>query len=313
MAAPINPVCRYKFTILPKYFVDYYQVADKSPNGKATTQPNLGLLDKPFGDAASEADSTPWERFATHVNRLNAESPDDVAYKVLYLTRHGLGFHNVQAAKVGTAEWDRYWSRLDGDGVVTWLDAALVDTGIHQAKDLSAFWADSTTTEKVPFPESFYTSPLRRCLETSKLVFGGLIEEKGQEFRPLIKEGLRERMTDHTCDKRSPKRWIESAYPKYIIEPGFSEEDQLWKADRFETTEEHIARKQQVLDEIFSTDANQFLSLTIHSYAISAILRVGGRRSSGLGRDRRLLCWFAERNLISRQASSQKEFSASLH
>ncbi|TIC97294.1 putative phosphoglycerate mutase [Colletotrichum higginsianum] len=277
MAASADPIHRYKFTILPEYFVNYYQVAEKSPGGKATTQPSLGLLDKPFEDATNDAGAKPWERFTAHVNRLNAESPEGVEYKVLYLTRHGLGFHNVQAAKVGTTEWDRYWSHLDGDGVVTWLDAELVDTGIRQAKDLSAFWADATTTQKVPFPESFYTSPLRRCLETSRLVFGGLVEERGQEFRPLVKEGLRERMTDHTCDKRSPKEWIESAYPRYFIEPGFTEEDQLWKADRFETTEEHLARKRQVLNEIFSTDASQFVSLTVHSYAIAAILGVGGQ------------------------------------
>lgn len=106
MAAVNNPVCRYKFTIIPEYFVDYYKIADDSPGGKATTQPSLGLLDKKFGDAADDVDAKPWERFTTHVNRLNAESSDGVEYKVLYLTRHGLGFHNVQAAKVGTAEWD---------------------------------------------------------------------------------------------------------------------------------------------------------------------------------------------------------------
>ncbi|KAK1727741.1 phosphoglycerate mutase [Colletotrichum acutatum] len=288
MTAPTSgPVCRFKFTILPEYFVDYYKVADASPNGKATTQPGLGLLDMRFGDAAADDDvvaedeARPWERFASYVRKLNAESPDGVNFKVLYLTRHGLGYHNVQAAKVGTAEWDRYWSHLDGDGAVTWLDAALVDTGIQQAKDLSTFWARATSTtaegEGVPFPESFYTSPLRRCLETSNLAFGPLVEPKGQYFRPLVKEGLRERMTDHTCDKRSSRSWIESAYPRYHIEPGFTEEDRLWKADRFETTEEHVARKQLVLEEIFSTDAAQFVSLTVHSYAISAILMVGGQ------------------------------------
>ncbi|KAL2883446.1 putative phosphoglycerate mutase pmu1 [Colletotrichum sp. CLE4] len=300
MAAPTSDLCRYRFTILPEYFVDYYKIADASPNGKATTQPSLGLLDKTFGDAATDGDgdvaiaeggsggARPWERFASHVRKLNAESPDGVDYKVLYLTRHGLGYHNVQAAKVGTADWDRYWSHLDGDGVVTWLDAELVDTGIQQAKDLSTFWARATSTsttaegegegDGVPFPESFYTSPLRRCLETSNLAFGPLVEAKGgREFRPLIKEGLRERMTDHTCDKRSPRRWIEGAYPRYRFEPGFTEEDRLWRADRFETTEEHVARKQAVLEEIFATDPAMFVSLTVHSYAISAVLRVGGQ------------------------------------
>ncbi|KXH38020.1 phosphoglycerate mutase [Colletotrichum simmondsii] len=293
MTAPTSgPVCRYKFTILPEYFIDYYEAADTSPNGKVTTQPGLGLLDMHFGDAAAddddvviEGDARPWERFASHVRKLNAKSPDGVDYKVLYLTRHGLGYHNVQAAKVGTAEWDRYWSYLDGDGVVTWLDAALVDAGIQQAKDLSTFWARATSTaaegEGVPFPESFYTSPLRRCLETSNLAFGPLVESKGagREFRPVVKEGLRERMTDHTCDKRSPRSWIEGAYPRYRIEPGFTEEDRLWKADRFETAEAHVARKQLVLEEIFSTDPAVFVSLTVHSYAISAIFRAGGQET----------------------------------
>ncbi|KAH9232169.1 hypothetical protein K456DRAFT_38320 [Colletotrichum gloeosporioides 23] len=280
MAAPANPICRHKFTILPEYFIDYHKIAEDSPGGKATTQAGLGLLDKVFGDSAQSQEggnSKPWDRFAAHVNRLNDESPDGVDYKVLYLTRHGLGYHNVQAAKVGTAEWNRYWSRLDGDGVVSWLDAALVDTGITQATELCTFWKAATAAEGVPLPESFYTSPLRRCLETSKLVFSDLVEGRGQEFRPVIKEGLRERMTDHTCDKRSSRTWIEEAYPRYIIEPGFTEEDQLWKADQFETTESHVARKQQVLDEIFSTNPSQFVSLTVHSYAISAILRAGGQ------------------------------------
>lgn len=109
MTAPANPISRHKFTILPEYFIDYYKTADDSPGGKATTQAGLGLLDKAFGDTTQRqesGDTKPWDRFAAHVNRLNDESPDGVDYKVLYLTRHGLGYHNVQAAKVGTAEWD---------------------------------------------------------------------------------------------------------------------------------------------------------------------------------------------------------------
>ncbi|KAF6789411.1 phosphoglycerate mutase family protein [Colletotrichum sojae] len=286
MAAPTQRTDRYKFTILPEYFVDYYKVADASPKGKATTQPLLGLLDQEHqpaaaggeADAQGSEDAKPWEKFAAHVKRLNDESPEGTQYKVLYLTRHGLGYHNVQAVKVGNAEWDRYWSHLDGDGVVTWLDAELVDEGVQQARDLHAFWADATGKEGVPFPQSFYTSPLRRCLRTSDLVFRELVEERGQEFRPTVKEGLRERMTDHTCDKRSSRTWIAGAYPKYIIEPGFTEEDELWKADVFENTESHLARKQLVLEEIFSSDPSYFVSLTVHSYAISAIMNVGGQK-----------------------------------
>ncbi|EEY16612.1 phosphoglycerate mutase family protein [Verticillium alfalfae VaMs.102] len=100
MAAFAGP--RYRFTILPDYFVDYEQVAAQDPSGKATTQPNLGILDREYPEI--EIPGTPWERLVTNVTRLNAESKGDVKYKVLFLTRHGLGYHNVQQAKVGTPD-----------------------------------------------------------------------------------------------------------------------------------------------------------------------------------------------------------------
>jgi broad specificity phosphatase PhoE len=151
-----------------------------------------------------------------------------------------------------------------------------VEAGIQQAKDLARFWADAVTKEKVPLPEMLYTSPLARCLETTRIVFSDLIEQSGRLFQPAVKELLRERLTDHTCDRRSTRTWIKSNYPSYIIEPGFAEEDTSWKPDRSEPTGEHVARKQTVLEDIFSSDYSQFISLTIHSYAMSAILRACG-------------------------------------
>jgi broad specificity phosphatase PhoE len=68
-------------------------------------------------------------------------------------------------------------------------------------------------------------------------------------------------------------------FPDYFISPDFSEEDTLWRSDRFETPEEHAARKQQVLEDIFDHDSNQFIHLTTHSYAISAILDVLGMKT----------------------------------
>ncbi|KAM0281444.1 hypothetical protein ACHAQH_003567 [Verticillium albo-atrum] len=265
---------RYRFSIQSGYFVDYEEVAAQDPSGKATTQPNLGILDRPYPDV--EIQAAPWENLVSHVTRLNAESKGDVVYKVLYLTRHGLGFHNVQQAKVGTPEWDRYWSRLDGDGKVVWRDAHLVEEGINQAQQLSIIWKDAIANGKMPLPHSFYTSPLARCLQTSKLVMGPLLEDRGHPFRPVVKELLRERMTDHTCDARSSRTSIQEAYPEYIIEPSLTETDELWRADHFESDEEHIARKQRVLEDIFSTDHSQYISLTVHSQAIQAIMKVGG-------------------------------------
>lgn len=167
-----------------------------------------------------------------------------------------------------------HWSHLDGDGKLTWADSHLNEEGIEQARTLSRAWLDAVNNDGVPAPETIYTSPLARCLETTRLVFENLMRERGQTFRPVVKESLRERLTDHTCDRRSSRTWITEHYPDYIIDPDFTEEDELWRADRRETHEEHQARKQQLLEDIFGSDENTFIALTTHSYAISAILGV---------------------------------------
>ncbi|KAE8414078.1 histidine phosphatase superfamily [Aspergillus pseudocaelatus] len=270
----------YKFKLMPEFFVNYHEIARQSPDSKVTTQPSFGLIDQPYSEPTStklDAEpKKPWERFAAYINQLNAENSGNVTYKVFYLTRHGLGVHNVFEAKVGREAWNNYWSHLDGDGTISWVDAKLTEDGVQQAEVLGRFWADAVTTEKVPLPGSRYTSPLARCLETTRLVFSKPMGQFGEQFEPVVKELLRERLTDHTCDKRSTRTWIEGQYPSYLIEPGFSEEDRLWKPDRWESVEEHVARKQKVLEEIFTQDCSPFISLTVHSYAISAILRACG-------------------------------------
>lgn len=56
---------------------------------------------------ASEAKGfSDWQRFAKHVERLNRAAADGETYKVLFVTRHGQGYHNVMEAKVGTAAWE---------------------------------------------------------------------------------------------------------------------------------------------------------------------------------------------------------------
>jgi hypothetical protein len=50
--------------------------------------------------------NTQWERFANYVQHLNRAANTADFYKVLYLGRHGEGFHNVVEAAVGTPMWD---------------------------------------------------------------------------------------------------------------------------------------------------------------------------------------------------------------
>lgn len=93
----------------------------------------------------------------------------------------------------------------------------------------------------------------------------------------MIKEALRERWTMHTCDKRRTRTWIVENWGGergFVVEDGFPEEDQLCKVERKETDEEHVERKQAALEDIFESDANAFVSLMVHSYAVRAILAV---------------------------------------
>ncbi|RAL02979.1 putative phosphoglycerate mutase [Aspergillus ibericus CBS 121593] len=280
----------WKFQLVPDIFVDYYEIANQSPGRKVTTQPNLGLIDQLYGDSDAlpqwqEQDQKPWERFVAYVNRLNARSPKHVSYKVLYLTRHGQGVHNDYESKVGRDNWNDYWARLDGDGSIYWVDAWLTATGIQQARELGQFWRDVAPEQKIPLPETVYTSPLARCLHTTKLMFSPAFAKEGERLAPLVKEGLRERLTDHTCDKRSSLSWINRYYPSFLIENGFSEEDRLWSPFLSESIKEHVARKQRVLENLYERDPNQIISLTVHSYAIGAILRACGAEEEFIVRE----------------------------
>ena len=74
-----------------------------------TTKPGLGLIDRPYDSDAEfdpEHQKTQWERFVHHLDHLNTHGGEKSRYKLIYLIRHGEGFHNVKEAEVGTAEWE---------------------------------------------------------------------------------------------------------------------------------------------------------------------------------------------------------------
>lgn len=81
-----------------------------------------------------------------------------------------------------------YWSKLDGNGTITWADAHLTATGIQQVEQAQAFWYQQITTEKIPVPESYYTSPLSRCLATANITFSALPLPSQYPFVPTVKE-----------------------------------------------------------------------------------------------------------------------------
>ena len=91
-------------------------------------------------------------------------------------------------------------------------------------------------------PESYFTSPLHRCLSTAGITFSGLHLPARQPFDPEVKELLREVIGIHTCDRRSSKTYIRTNFPTYRFEPGFAEEDELWRPEVRETHSIHDVR-----------------------------------------------------------------------
>lgn len=101
---------KWSFKAQPGVFVELTDIAHEYPGEKVTTQPNLGLIpgqsypsDDPDEAASDQRD---WARLARYVRWLNQNSSNNVAYKILYLTRHGLGVHNKMHAQVGSEAWN---------------------------------------------------------------------------------------------------------------------------------------------------------------------------------------------------------------
>lgn len=175
-----------------------------------------------------------------------------------------------------------YWAELDGNATAIWADAHLTPNGIKQAQIANSFWRKELAVQKIHAPDSYYTSPLSRCLQTADITFSGLDLPRNHRFLPLIKEFFREGISIHTCDRRSNKTYIHNAFPTWPFEPGFTEYDELWNGVTSETSSAQDVRSKVALDSVFSKDPGVYLSITSHSGEIASLLRVLGHRSFSL-------------------------------
>ncbi|CAK7216756.1 putative phosphoglycerate mutase pmu1 [Sporothrix curviconia] len=287
-----KPRVRFTYTTVAGVFLQ--SEASTIADGFDYATSNFGLISRayPTDDAADDG-QTQWQRFAKYVMALNeaardAEGTTRVAYKVLFMGRHGEGDHNVAEAEYGTAAWNCYWAQQDGNGSVAWADAHLTPTGEAQAAKANRFWAGQLVDEKQPAPQRFYVSPLTRCLQTASITFGsGLALPLQFQFRPIVKEYLREDVSTHTCDRRASRTALHAAFPVAMFEDGFAEEDPLWTGTTDETPAANDVRSWALLDDIFSSTTHDdddddndatWLSFTSHSGEITSLLRVLGHR-----------------------------------
>ncbi|KAJ5482639.1 Histidine phosphatase superfamilyclade-1 [Penicillium sp. IBT 31633x] len=270
---------QFRFTTVTGYFQQDDPATD--PETFDYAESNFGLIPQDYEqDLGIDQHGSQWQRFNAHIQRLNSAN-ETKKLKVLFLGRHGEGVHNVAERKYGTKAWDDYWSLLDGDEDGNWVDARLTEQGKCQAQLAHAAW-EQQIKAGIPSPESYYVSPLNRCLETAQITFQGLSMAGTDPFKPTIKELLRETMGQHTCDRRSLASDIAKEYPDYLFEASFSEEDRLWDPKIRESNEERNERLRCLLNDIFASDESSYVSLTAHSGAITSILEVVGHRRFAL-------------------------------
>ena len=235
---------------------------------------NFGLINRTYPSDPKTPDSkyaTQWQRLNKYVKYLNKEKK--TRYSLLFLGRHGEGYHNAAESYFGTPAWNCYWAEREGNSTATWADAKLTQNGIKQAEDVNAFWAHLIGDEKITPPESYYTSPLYRCLDTAKITFANLPLPKKSRFVPTIKEFLREGITAHTCNRRSSKTYIHQNFPTFKFEKGFAETDPYWKELTNEPSDAQDIRSKALLDDVFTKDDSTYISMTAHSGEISSLLR----------------------------------------
>ena len=187
--------------------------------------------------------------------------------------RHGNGYHNAAETYYGTPAWNCYYSIRDGNSTTKWDDARLTPLGVTQALDANQFWKTEIEVQRIPTPQSYYTSPLTRCLQTANLTFSDLPLPRQYPFAPEVKEFFREGISGHTCDRRGSRTYISNAFPNYKIEPGFAETDPLWQPLHAETPTDQDIRSKKVLDDVFLTDDRTYISITSHSGEIASLLR----------------------------------------
>ncbi|KAK0920992.1 putative phosphoglycerate mutase pmu1 [Friedmanniomyces endolithicus] len=164
----------FTYQIVPGYFLQSDPATQ--PHFDYTTH-NFGLINRPYPSEGNPPDPNPltqWQHSTTFLRTLPSTSPPGTSHKLFYLARHGQGYHNVAEAFYGKEAWDAHWSALEGNGTMTWDDALLTGLGEEQAREAGRFLERQFGSGVgMPVPGGWVVSPLRRCLETAGLTWGG--------------------------------------------------------------------------------------------------------------------------------------------
>ena len=138
--------------------------------------------------------------------------------KNILCIRHGKAFHNVLIDKIGEKALFLKES----------YDAPLVEEGIIQAKELGS------SSKQLKNIDIVFVSPLTRTVQTAEYIF-----ENNQKVRIVALDKIKEFPQGiEICNKRRNRIELEEKFKKVDFSLLDSDEDQMWRADRYEKIEE---------------------------------------------------------------------------
>lgn len=202
--------------------------------------------------------------------------------KLIYVTRHGESTHNVKSKTYGKGLYYQFYAiNPDPEDI----DPSLNDDGIKQARQvgrmLKAFF---DTKRDMPRPTKFYSSPLRRCIQTGILTAReySSIEEPTIHVRDRLREWIgwdHHHSSDQTSTKQEIINLGQDMGAKIMVDRD-GEDDHMVNDGKFTTKEIYadvVVRMKEELDEIFDNDKNdKVIHLFLHNRCFRSFLRAIG-------------------------------------
>lgn len=205
--------------------------------------------------------------------------------KIIYAVRHGNAPHNEDFETWGKAVAWRYLS-----GLAKNFDPQITPEGVSNANRAAQYLSEMVYGHSAPRPLVVYSSPLRRCIETSM----HLIKQAGLNYPtpdgllpPVtlhVKEGLREWMGyghGHQSDRKGSRADIQALVEHLKAELGVAVDYYLDVPEQEHFHDEVYINVDQrvrgVLDDIFNNpNSGDCVILLLHSRCHKSLLRVLG-------------------------------------
>lgn len=231
----------------------------------------------------------PWKEIIHDLTQLNQDAPDNVEYKLLFLARHGNGYHNQVVETYGLDRWNKKLHKLGHiDGIEYAPDPQLTSLGMAQAEENHRLWQQELKLG-APIPAKFFVSPLQRSCNTLQITWHDL---KPDTIVPYVDELIRETIGKNLCDKRSPKRVIEQRFPHFNTDGVVDEEDVAFGDERESMIDQSI-RINKFLQNLFELDYDSkqgkvdeklaerdaFIATYSHAGTIRCFINVLGHRN----------------------------------